>query len=53
MLFDIPDEIHDLINYSLEGWTVKETATEEQRKKVEEYLEMMRREEERMISVEM
>ncbi len=53
MLFFIPKELHEFIDFSIPGWGVKETATEEQRKEIKEILEKMKKEEEEMVSVKL
>ncbi len=54
MLFYIPKELLQLIDsFGADGWVIKKTATEEQRKEIERIREAMKREEEKMFSVEL
>lgn len=51
MLFYVPEELREFIDFTVPGWRVKDTANEEQRKEVDKILKEMKKEEEKMLSI--
>ena len=52
MLLYIPPELIDFIDFTTPGWSIKDSANEEQRKKLEKLLKEMKEAEKKMIDIQ-
>ena len=52
MLFYIPPELIDFIDFTTPEWSIKDSANEEQRKKLEKILNEMKEAEKKMIGIQ-
>ena len=52
MLFYIPPELIDFIDFTTPEWSIKDSANEEQRKKLEKLLKEMKEAEKKMIDIQ-